>query len=252
MNFLALFFLGLLQGLTEFLPVSSSGHLVLFSKILNVEESLFVSILLHVATLLSIVVVFRKDIWQMIRHPFCDTNIKIFIATIPTCLIVLVLMPIIKQSFMGGFLPICFVISAIMLLLAEKMSKKKKTGQLDNKSAFLIGIAQGLAVLPGISRSGSTISAGLMQGKDKKEVAKFSFLMSIPIIFLSLVMEIYDICTGSLAPNIEITPVILAFVTAFVVGIFAIKIMMKLTTKCNLKWFAIYLLVIAIVSIFVL
>lgn len=250
--FLALFFLGIIQGLTEFLPVSSSGHLVLFGNLFGIEESLFISILLHVATLLSIVVVFYKDIWQMIRHPFSKQTTMLVVATIPTCLIVLVLMPIIKQSFAGGLLPICFLISAILLLVSEQLSKKKEKKEMTYKTAFIMGIAQGFAVFPGISRSGSTISAGLLSGGEKESVAKFSFLMSIPIIFLSLIMEVYEIATGSLKLQIQIMPTILAFVSAFVVGIFAIKLMIKLTVKSSLKWFSLYLVIISIVSIFVL
>ncbi len=248
--FLALFLLGLIQGLTEFLPVSSSGHLVLFSKIFGVEESLFLSILLHIATLLSIVVVFHKDIWQLIRHPFSKQSIQIVVATIPTCIIVLCLMPLIKQSFMGGFLPFCFVLSAALLLASELLSKRAAKGAFGTKTAFFMGVMQGFAVFPGISRSGSTISAGLVCGSNKQEVAKFSFLMSIPIILLSLLMEIYEIATGALRVDIPILPTMLSFVTAFLVGIFAIKLMIRLTVKSNLKWFSLYLVIIAIVSLF--
>lgn len=250
--FLALFFLGLIQGLTEFLPVSSSGHLVLFSQIFGIEESLFVSILLHVATLLSICVVFYKDIWNLIRHPFSQQTMQIVVATIPTCLIVLVLMPLVKSSFSGTLLPACFLITAIVLLLAQKLSKHKSEQKIDYKTALIMGIAQGFAVFPGISRSGSTISAGLLCGKDKSEVAKFSFLMSVPIILLSLLMEIFEILTGYLVPSIQVLPTILAFILAFIVGIFAIKLMMKLTSGSNLKWFSFYLIIISIVTLFVL
>jgi len=234
------------------LPVSSSGHLVLFSKIFGIEESLFVSIILHVATLLSIIVVFRKDIWQMIRHPFSKETIQIVVATIPTCLIVLVLMPLIKKSFVGNFLPLCFAISAVILFVAEVLSKKKSEKEFDLKSAFLMGIAQGFAVFPGISRSGATISAGLMAGRNKKDVAKFSFVMSIPIVLLSLIMEIYEICSGILVVNVGFWPLLLSFVVAFLVGIFSIKIMIKLTSKANLKWFSAYLILISIFSLFLM
>ena len=186
--FLALFFLGLIQGLTEFLPVSSSGHLVLFSQIFGIEEELFVSIILHCATLLSILIVFWKDVWQMISHPFSKQTMLIVVATIPTCLICLVLMPIIKLSFSGMILPVCFLVSAILLMLSERSTKNKETTEISYKSAFWIGVAQGFAVFPGISRSGTTISAGLFAGNKKEEVAKFSFLLSVPVILLSLVM----------------------------------------------------------------
>ena len=248
--FLVLFFMGLVQGLTEFLPVSSSGHLVLISKLFNMEESLFLSILLHVATLFSIVVVFWKDIWELIRHPFSKKTVMLMVATIPTCLIVLVLMPIIKSSFGGALLPFCFLISALLLFATEFLTKKKTTHELNYKTAFIMGIAQGFAVFPGISRSGTTICAGLLAGGDKKESAKFSFLMSIPIIILSMVMEIYEICQGSVTINYSVIAIIASFFIAFLSGIFAIKFMMKLTEKGNLKWFSLYLLIIGIVTFF--
>lgn len=250
--FLVLFFMGLVQGLTEFLPVSSSGHLVLISKLFNMEESLFLSILLHVATLFSIVVVFWKDIWELIRHPFSKKTVMLMVATIPTCLIVLVLMPIIKSSFGGALLPFCFLISALLLFATEFLTKKKTTHELNYKTAFIMGIAQGFAVFPGISRSGTTICVGLLAGGDKKESAKFSFLMSIPIIILSMVMEIYEICQGSVTINYPVIAIIASFLVAFLSGIFAIKFMMKLTEKGNLKWFSLYLLIIGIVTFFII
>ncbi len=252
MKILALFFLGLVQGLTEFLPVSSSGHLVLFSKIFGIEESLFVSIILHVATLLSILVVFRKDVWQMIRHPFSKETMMIVVATIPTCVICLLLMPIIKMSFSGALLPICFFASAILLLTSEKVSKRSSQKDFSHKSAFLIGVAQGFAVFPGVSRSGTTISAGLLCGNKKEDVTKFSFLMSIPIILLSLLMEIFEIVVGGQAINVSVAGLCLAFVTAFVTGVLAIKMMIRLTKDSNLKYFGFYLILIAVVSLFVL
>jgi len=252
MKILALFFLGLIQGLTEFLPVSSSGHLVLFSSLFGIEESLFVSIILHVATLLSILVVFRKDVWKMVRHPFSKETMMIVVATIPTCILCLLLMPIIKMSFSGGLLPLCFLISAILLLTSEHVSKRKSQKELTYKSAFLIGVAQGFAVFPGVSRSGTTISAGLLCGNKKDDITKFSFLMSIPIILLSLLMEIFEIAVGGQAINVSVVGLLLSFFTAFVTGIFAIKLMVKVTQKSNLKFFAFYLLLISVVSLFVL
>ena len=247
--FLALFLLGAIQGLTEFLPVSSSGHLVLFSKIFGVQESLFVSILLHVATLLSICVVFWKDIWKMIRHPLSHETISIVIATIPTCVIVLCILPIVKSSFAGGLLPICFALSAVLLFLSEIFAKKKS--KFSYKTAFFMGLAQGFAVFPGLSRSGTTISAGVFSGAERKDVAKFSFLMSIPIIILSMLMEIFEIASGAESVSIPAGAIALSFVTAFLVGILAIKLTLKITEKAGLKWFSFYLVAIAIVALFV-
>jgi len=149
-------------------------------------------------------------------------------------------------------LPLCFAISAVILFVAEVLSKKKSEKEFDLKSAFLMGIAQGFAVFPGISRSGATISAGLMAGRNKKDVAKFSFVMSIPIVLLSLIMEIYEICSGILVVNVGFWPLLLSFVVAFLVGIFSIKIMIKLTSKANLKWFSAYLILISIFSLFLM
>ncbi len=249
--FLALFILGLVQGLTEFLPVSSSGHLVLLTNLFGIEESLFISILLHVATLFSILVVFHKDVWQMICHPFSKQTINLAVATIPTCVIVLILMPLVKLSFVGDFLPICFLFTAVLLCFCQRKSKKKVQSPMDTKKAIIMGIAQGFAVFPGISRSGSTVGAGLAAGGEEKEVAKFSFLMSIPIILLSMVMEIFELATSKSVLNFNPLAVTLSFVTAFVVGIFAIKFMLNMTKKSKLHYFSAYLLLIAIVSLFI-
>lgn len=247
--FLVLFFMGLVQGLTEFLPVSSSGHLVLLANIFNVEESLFISILLHVATLLSICVVFYKDIFALLRHPFSKNTLMLVVATIPTCLIALVLMPFIKSSFGGSFLPVSFLITATILVITELFAKNTK--EFSYKTAIIMGIAQGFAVFPGISRSGATISAGLLSKGDKKECAKFSFLMSIPIILLSLIMEIYEGISGGINISYPISAIIISFIVAFLSGIFAIKFMMKLTEKGKLWWFSCYLLLLSLVTFFI-
>ncbi len=252
MEILALFFLGVLQGLTEFLPVSSSGHLVLFSKIFGLEENMFLSILLHVATLLSVVVVFRKTIWKLVKNPFSKQTLNLYIATIPTCVIVIILLPFIKMSFGGNILPFCFLFSAVFLFLSEKMSKRKSQKPIDFRSAFWIGVAQGFAVFPGISRSGATIGAGLFCERDKTETTQFSFLLSLPIIVLSMFMEIFEFVSQKQTISLSVAGIIVSFVSAFFVGVFAIKTMVKLTQKANLKWFSVYLLFISILSLFVL
>lgn len=253
MEIFVLCLLGLVQGLCEFLPVSSSGHLVLLSELFGIEDSLFVSIVLHVATLLAVLVVFRKDIWQMIRHPFSAESMNIVIATIPTCVIVLILMPVVDESFSGSYLAFSFLISACLLLFSQNFAKKRAfQGTFTRKNALVMGIAQGLAVFPGVSRSGTTICAGLLSGGDKKECAKFSFLMSVPIIILSMIMEIVKIALGGQTVAVNPIGMILSFLIAFLVGILSIKVMIKLTEKANFKWFSIYLFALAAITIFVI
>lgn len=251
MEIFYLVILGIVQGLTEFLPISSSGHLVLLSKWFGISDSLFVSILLHLATFFSILVVLRKEVFYLIRHPFSKDTIRLAIATIPTCILALVLMPLIDQSFEGIFLPFCFLISALLLMVTDLTTKRKSfplQSQLTNQNAFLMGIGQGLAIFPGISRSGTTICAGILSGAPKDECAKFSFLMSLPIILLSMAMEIYKIVAKDYVISVNVVGVILSFVIAFFVGIFAIKVMLRLTQKASFRYFAFYLIVISVLA----
>lgn len=253
LEIIILLILGFVQGLCEFLPISSSGHLVFLSEIFGVQDSLFVSIILHVATLLSIFVVFRKDVINMIRHPFSEKNINIYLATIPTCIFALAFMSLITSSFEGGFLPYAFLITAILLYTCEKMTKKEKfiglkKGQIDWKKALVMGTMQGIAVFPGISRSGMTIAGGLIAGGDREEVAKFSFLMSIPIILLSLIMEIVKFALFDYSISVNALGISLSFVVAFITGILSISAMLALTKRANFKWFSLYLIIMSIMS----
>lgn len=253
MEIFILCLLGIVQGLCEFLPISSSGHLVLLSNIFGIEDSLFVSIVLHMATLLAVIVVFRKDVWQMIKHPLSPASMNIYIATIPTCIIVLILMPAVNFSFGGSYLALCFLITACLLIFSQSYSKKKTFSNIfSQKNALIMGIAQGLAVFPGVSRSGTTICAGLLSGGDKKECAKFSFLMSVPIIILSMLMEIFKIFIGGQQVSVNPIGLILGFLLAFILGILSIKFMLKLTEKVNFRWFSIYLIVLAVITFVVL
>ena len=244
--------LGVVQGLCEFLPISSSGHLVLLSRWFGIEDSLFISIILHVATLLAVLVVLRKDIVYLAKHPFSKETMHISISTIITCLIAIVLMPLISSSFEGEFLPWAFLITSALLFIVDKFSKRKaKTEEFTFKHAVAMGIAQGLAIFPGISRSGATISAGLLSGADRQKSAKFSFLISIPVIIGSLIMEIIKIIM--LGEKIAINPLglVLAFFIAFIIGIVSIKFMLRVTEQTNFKWFSLYLIVVAIVSLII-
>lgn len=255
MNYLYAIIFGVLQGLTEFLPVSSSGHLYLFNRIIGANNDfVFFAVLLHLATLLAVVIVFRKKILYLIKNPFSSYAVKLYVATIPTILIVLLLMPLMDR-FGGYTIIICFLITAVLLFITDILSRRKVVEkQMTYKHAIIMGIAQGLAVFPGISRSGATISTGLLLGQSKKETAEFSFLMSIPIIIASMVYELFSayINGKTLIVTGEILPTIIAFICAFIVGIFSIKIMMKIVEKSKYFWFSIYLVFLCIISIFLI
>jgi len=251
MSFWGIIALGFVQGICEFLPISSSGHLVLFSSLFGLKDSLFVGVVLHVATLLAVIVVYRKDLWRMIKNPLSNDVVNLAIATIFTCLFALIIMPLLKDSFDGIVLPITFLLSAIILFLAEKMCKNKKSQRLSLKHSVAIGLAQGIALFPGLSRSGTTISTGILSGADKKECAKFSFLLSIPTILGSLLLEIIDFSKSGGQVNVDILGLLVASLVAFVVSLISIKFMIKLTEKTNFKWFALYLSIIAVVSLII-
>ena len=251
MSFWGMIALGVVQGFCEYLPISSSGHLVLFSSLFGLEDSLFVGVILHVATLLAVVVIYRKDLWRMIKNPLSNEVIHLAVATIFTCILALIFMPILKESFEGLVLPITFLLSSIVLFVTEKTAKRKQRCNISSKHAVIIGLAQGLALLPGLSRSGTTISAGILSGVDKKDCAKFSFLLSIPTILGSLLLEIIDLskCGGQI--QVDILGLIVASAIAFIISLVSIKFMIKLTEKTNFKWFALYSSIMAIVSLIV-
>lgn len=244
--------LGLIQGLTEFLPVSSSGHLVLFGSIFGLEESLFVSILLHVATLLSICVVMRREIWNLIRHPFSKEMKNLLISSLVTFLIVLLIYDFAKNSFFENYVPLFFMITACVLIATDLVASKKDCcNEIKTKQSVIMGIAQGLAIFPGISRSGATICAGIFSKGDKEKVAKHSFLMSVPVIIASLLMEIVEVAGANKALSIPVLPMIVSFIIAFVVGVLSLRFMIKLTCKIKFRYFAYYLMILSLISLFI-
>ncbi len=261
--------LGVIQGLTEFLPVSSSGHLELGKAIMgdtsNSEESLLFTVVLHFATALSTIVVFRKDIWEILKGIFkfkwneeTQFAAKILVSMIPVVFVGLLLEDQLKSlldkenPLFKGYTPVLFVgvmliFTAILLWLADKAKNTgKKVSFLD---AVVIGISQAIATLPGISRSGATISTSVLIGNDKSKAARFSFLMVIPVIF-GLIGK--DLISGEISTNNEnFTNLVLGFVAAFVSGIFACTWMIALVKKSKLSWFAIYCLIVGVIAIVV-
>lgn len=253
MEFLYFIILGAVQGITEFLPVSSSGHLVLVNKLFNYNGNfVFLSILLHLATLFAVVIVLRKEVLYLIKNPFCKTSKMLIIATIPAIIVALLFKDFVESAFGGTFLPICFIATAVVLFATQMFSRQNANKQFSYKSAVVMGLAQAIAILPGISRSGSTICAGLMCGEKREEVSRFSFLMSIPIILCSLAYEVFS-CLKNGVPLFAGSAInlIAGFITAFITGIFAVKFMLKIVQKGKYSYFAVYLIIIGIIAFFI-
>jgi len=253
--------LGLLQGLTEFLPVSSSAHLEIGKALFDIkgEENLYFSILVHGATVLSTIIVFRKEILKLIQGVFkfkyneeTQYIVKIGISMIPVMIVGLLLKDEIKTLFSGSnllFVGMMLLVTALLLSFTY-FFKKNNNKTISYFDSFIIGIAQAFAVFPGISRSGATIATGLMLGNKKVEVAKFSFLMVlIPI----LGENFLDLMGGEfVSSGISVSSMIIGFVSAFLAGLFACKIMLNIVKKGKLIWFALYCVIAAMISIFIL
>lgn len=250
--------LGVIQGFTEFLPVSSSGHLELGKAILGdtslPEESLLFTVLLHFATALSTIVVFRKDIIEIITALFkfqwnqeTQFIVKIVVSMLPAVVVGLLFEEQLEAFFGGNiaFVGAMLIITALLLWLANK---SKNTGKpVTFKDAFIIGVSQAVAMLPGISRSGATISTSVLLGNDKSKAARFSFLMVVPLIFGKIAK---DVLSGDLNfDGQNNTALSLGFIAAFVSGLIACTWMISLVKKSKLSYFAMYCLVVGFLAI---
>lgn len=254
------FVLGTVQGLTEFLPVSSSGHLTFLQKVMGYDlgggSMTFVNVMLHFGTLIAVCVVFFKDILALFKKPF-KTLFMLVVATIPAGLVGVLFNDKLDAMFSGEkaflLLAICFSVTAALLLLCELAAKspKRKERDLGWKNAVPMGLMQAVALFPGISRSGSTIVAGTVSGAKTKDVAKFSFLMSIPVILGSVLVELYgfikepQFAEGANAALNTSVGVIVGVIFAAIFGFLAIKLMLKVISKANYKWFALYLVLLS-------
>jgi undecaprenyl-diphosphatase len=256
MNWLEAIVLGLIQGLTEFLPVSSSGHLELGKYLfgINAEANFYFSIAVHGATVLSTILVLWKEIADLIKGFFRFTwneetayIVKIIISMIPTAIAGFFMKEIAENYFTGNMsaLGIQFILTAVLLLMPLFIkAKERPIGFVDS---FIIGIAQAFAILPAISRSGATIATGMMLGNKKSDIAKFSFLMVlVPIIGANLVEMNSDEFTTE---GTSFFVILAGFITAFISGYFACKWMINLVKKGNLAWFALYCIIVGIFSI---
>ncbi|MDR9456011.1 MAG: undecaprenyl-diphosphate phosphatase [Salegentibacter sp.] len=250
--------LGVIQGLTEFLPVSSSGHLELGKAILGdtsvPEESLLFTVVLHFATALSTLVVFRKDVVEIFRGLFqfkwneeTEFSAKIIISMIPAAFIGFYFEDELESLFGGNVLFVGFmlIITALLLWLADKAKNTQKKVSFSN--AFVIGVSQAISILPGISRSGATISTSVLLGNDKTKAARFSFLMVVPLIVGKIVKDLLD---GNLAESTtEASVLIVGFIAAFIAGLAACTWMITLVKKSKLSYFAIYCFVVGVAAI---
>jgi undecaprenyl-diphosphatase len=256
MNWFEALVLGLIQGLTEFLPVSSSGHLELGKYLfgINPEANFYFSIAVHGATVLSTIAVLWKEIADLFKGFFkfrlneeTIYVLKIIVSMIPVGIAGFFLKDIVEEFFTGNMvaLGIQFLISALLLLMTLVIKPKERP--ISFVDSFIIGIAQALAVLPAISRSGATIATGMMLGNRKADIAKFSFLMVlVPVIGANLV----EMKSGEFST--EGTPfyvIVIGFIAAFIAGYFACKWMINLVKKGNLLWFALYCILVGIFSI---
>lgn len=251
MDWLQALVLGLLQGLTEYLPVSSSGHLTIGSYLfgLNGEDNLAFTVVVHVATVLSTLVVLWKEIDWILKGLFKfrmndETKyfINILISMIPVGFVGVFFKEQVEEVFGSGLLIVgCMLIVTAALLVFSYYARPRQRENISPLHAFIIGLAQAVAVLPGLSRSGSTIATGLLLGNKKEKLAQFSFLMVIPPILGEALLDVVKGLKGEEAfGGIDALPLIVGFVAAFVSGCVACKWMINIVKKGKLVWFGVY------------
>jgi len=257
MNWLEAVILGILQGLSEFLPVSSSGHLEIGKALFGIdaEHSLIFTVVVHGATVLSTIVVFRKDLWILFRDIFAfkwneslKFNTKLFISMVPVIILGLFFLEEVESFFNGNVVFVGAMLILTAILLASTYLIKSNKRDITFLDSLIIGIAQAVAVLPGLSRSGATISTGLLIGNKREALTRFSFLMVLVPVIGANAKEILDHNLLSQS-DIGITTLILGFVAAFISGLLACKWMITIVKKGNLLYFSIYCLIIGIIAI---
>lgn len=235
--------LGIVQGLTEFLPISSTGHLLLGRKLLGLSEAgLFLDTMLHFGTLLAVVAIFWRDVLFMIRHPFSRLTLLVAAGTIPTAAIGLAFENFFEEiSKTGVTVGWEFLLTGAILWWADNMKNGTKTiDRISYKDALIVGTLQGAAILPALSRSGLTIAGALFRGIDKRAAARFSFLLSLPAILGAVVLQGKKLADGSVGETIHLLPLITGTAAAAVAGYVAVKWMLAVLQRGSLKGFSIY------------
>lgn len=252
MSFLEALILGIIQGLTEFLPVSSSGHLelgkALFGLKLQADDSLTFDVVVHAGTALSTIVIFRKDILQILQgllkfkwNEETKFSFLIVLSMIPAAFVGVVFDEEIEQLFDGQVLLVgaMLIITALLLFLADRAKRTDKA--VSTVEAIVIGVAQAIAIMPGISRSGATISTSVLLGVDRERAARFSFLMVLPLIIGKSLLDAKEVVeTGGEGLDLSVAVLLVGFAAAFIAGLFACTWMIALVKKAQLKYFAFY------------
>lgn len=263
MSWLDALILGIVQGLTEFLPVSSSGHLEIGQALLGTsgEENLTFAVIVHAATVCSTLVILWREVAQLFKGTFTtwqwnaekDYVAKIFVSMIPVFVVGMFFKDQVEAFFGNGLLlvGVCLLITAALLALSEWLQKRRDGAghEVGYKDAIIIGIAQACAVLPGLSRSGSTIATGLLCGVKKESVAQFSFLMVLIPIMGEAFLDLIKLIQGELVSELDMAPAVVGFIAAFVTGCFACRFMIEIVRRQRLVWFALYCAIVGSVAI---
>ena len=255
--------LGLIQGIGEFLPISSSGHLLLAQTLMHIDAGSsamkMLSILLHVGTLIPVAIVFWRDWMDMIRHPVRNkTLLLLVVASLPTLFIYLLAKILIRVNGLEGFaifdngwfLGVSFLVTALFLLVCDRLASRPRRNPAGTGArilpAVIMGCFQGIGMIPGVSRSGSTILGGVSAGLNKARAARFSFLMSAPAILGSFLMEGKDALEEGYLDQIEAGPALVGVAVAAVTGFLAIRFMLRIISRISLSWFSLYVACIGI------
>lgn len=263
MSWLEALILGVVQGLTEFLPVSSSGHLEIGQALLGTsgEENLTFAIIVHTATVLSTLLVLWREVAQLFNGTFTtlqwnkekDYVAKILVSMIPVFIVGVFFKDQVESFFGNGLLlvGICLLITACLLTLSEWLQRRSQrpSHEVTYKDAIIIGLAQACAVLPGLSRSGTTIATGLLCGVKKESVAQFSFLMVLIPILGEAFLDLLKLLQGESESTLGLVPAVVGFVAAFVTGCFACRFMIEIVRRQRLIYFAIYCAIVGVTAI---
>ena len=252
--------MGIIQGLTEFLPVSSSGHILLGEKLLGLlgyqnVNSMALAVMLHMGTLAAVAIIFWRDWLQMLKHPIKNpTLLLLFVASVPALISVVLLGDWIDGLFTGWFLGISFLITAAFLVLIERISGSRKGQPVVDDAVTLpragvMGLFQAIALLPGVSRSGSTLLGGVSTGLSRRTAAKFSFMMSAPAILGSFLMEGKDAIEAGGLGSLFTSEIVLGTLAAAVSGYLAIRYMLKLIERISFYKFALYVAIVGVAVI---